>query len=250
MHFLGPVLSSLALVAPALAISQASSTVPTTLQTSSTALSSAFPRAPAEDCDPDKALRCNGDIVQECQNGIWADIMTCIECHQEDEGFITCTNEDGDILPVSVSPAQIEEATMLPQKRDHHDDCSPGDRACHADLDKVIFCNDHEKWVTYTECGSGAFCHRLFMICVPEIFPPFAQQPGQPEFSRPITDTNKCKEGDRRCSSSFNRVDRCNGDNEWVTYHDCRKSESCNNEMCECWPLGPSAVPPLNATST
>ncbi|KAJ8111817.1 hypothetical protein ONZ43_g5532 [Nemania bipapillata] len=47
---------------------------------------------------------------------------------------------------------------------------------------------------------------------------------------------NQCKEGDRRCSAMFNRVDRCNSNHDWVTYHDCRRSELCDETILECLP--------------
>jgi len=89
------------------------------------------------------------------------------------------------------------------------------------------------------------------MICVPEFTPTIVAEAQPTEFLKIAADSDKCKEGDRRCNGSFNRVDRCNEDHEWVTYHDCRKSETCNDEVLECLPLGSGDIlkPPYSFTS-
>ncbi|KAI1823825.1 hypothetical protein F4861DRAFT_508869 [Xylaria intraflava] len=116
--------------------------------------------------------------------------------------------------------------------------CTPGDRFCHASLSEILVCNDYQQWVTYSECGQGTFCHRLHMVCVPEVTNS-SEAISQPMYW-PDDDnaTNTCKPGDRRCSDSFNRVDRCNEQNDWVTYHDCRKAEYCDATLLECLPYG------------
>ncbi|GAW13879.1 hypothetical protein ANO14919_032700 [Xylariales sp. No.14919] len=120
--------------------------------------------------------------------------------------------------------------------------CTPGDRACHASLDEVLFCNDNRQWVRYSQCQRGTFCHRLFMVCVREIYAPDpkprALEPRQDDGGR-----HQCKEGDRRCNANFNRVDRCNDQHDWVTYHDCRKSECCDEKIQECLPITSSDQP-------
>ncbi|KAJ2977387.1 hypothetical protein NUW58_g7826 [Xylaria curta] len=114
--------------------------------------------------------------------------------------------------------------------------CTPGDRYCHASLDNVLVCNDDSQWVKYAECPAGTFCHRLFMVCVKEVNPKENKsRPHGVQYS--AESSNQCREGDRRCSTSFNRVDRCNSKQDWVSYHDCRKSELCNKDILECLPL-------------
>ncbi|KAI1159594.1 hypothetical protein F5B18DRAFT_579183 [Nemania serpens] len=114
--------------------------------------------------------------------------------------------------------------------------CTPGDRQCHASLDYILFCNDNNQWLSYSGCQDGTFCHRLHMICVPEVRDPTAVS--TPAHIRRVRDTDppQCQEGDRRCSLLFNRVDRCNDDHDWVTYHNCRKSELCDEGTLECLP--------------
>ncbi|KAI8955431.1 hypothetical protein F4801DRAFT_529283 [Xylaria longipes] len=74
------------------------------------------------------------------------------------------------------------------------------------------------------------------MTCVPENIPPISEL--YPHGRRVSNDDpHQCKEGDRRCSRSFNRVDRCNSSREWVTYHDCLKAELCDGNVLECLPL-------------
>ncbi|KAI0864001.1 hypothetical protein F4860DRAFT_466683 [Xylaria cubensis] len=117
--------------------------------------------------------------------------------------------------------------------------CTPGDRFCHASLGYVLFCNDDRKWVTYTQCSQGTICHRLDMICVPENKPSTfsALCHHSPQHVDKGGSSHECKEGDRRCSTTFNRVDRCNSSREWVTYHDCHQSELCDGNLLECLPL-------------
>ncbi|KAI0408425.1 hypothetical protein F4802DRAFT_618586 [Xylaria palmicola] len=156
--------------------------------------------------------------------------------------------------------------------------CTPGDRFCHASLQSVLVCNDDSQWVTYADCADCTFCHRLHLICVPEIFPPnlglnytglLREEDGDGDGDDDGGNDNggshdgdvsgsRCKEGDRRCSPKFNRVDRCNSDAEWVDYHDCRKSETCDEGVLECLPrvadpaLGLAVKPNAtrNATAT
>jgi hypothetical protein len=153
--------------------------------------------------------------------------------------------------PTTTLLAARKEEPVFRQKRGSDDKCTPGDRACHASLDKVLFCNHNKEWVTYSECDQGTFCHRLCMTCVTEITPTISAQAQPTEFREVDVDSDKCKEGDRRCNGSFNRVDRCNEDQEWVTYHDCRKSETCNDRVLECLPLGAGDIlePPYSFTS-
>ncbi|KAI1195719.1 hypothetical protein F5X97DRAFT_231175 [Nemania serpens] len=121
--------------------------------------------------------------------------------------------------------------------------CTAGDRKCHASLDYILFCNDDNQWLSYSGCQDGTFCHRLHMICVAEVVDPTAVSIAAPTSAFPshthgVRDTSpqQCKEGDRRCSLLFNRVDRCNNDYDWVTYHNCRKSEMCDESTLECLP--------------
>ncbi|KAI0540262.1 hypothetical protein GGR58DRAFT_155829 [Xylaria digitata] len=122
--------------------------------------------------------------------------------------------------------------------------CTPGDRACHASLDEILFCNDDHQWASYGSCQAGTFCHRLDMVCVPIVTDPPPKSPHkatstptpQSHGHGPRGDDNQCKEGDRRCNVDFNRVDRCNSGNDWVTYHDCRKAEFCDDRILECLP--------------
>ncbi|TGJ88585.1 hypothetical protein E0Z10_g223 [Xylaria hypoxylon] len=113
--------------------------------------------------------------------------------------------------------------------------CTPGDRACYHTLDSVLFCNEDRQWVNYAQCQSGTFCHRLHMVCVAEVLDPASQSHAH-ELRGDNSDHPKCKEGDRRCNTNFNRVDRCNGESDWVTYHDCRTSEFCEEGILECLP--------------
>ncbi|KAI1437129.1 hypothetical protein GGR50DRAFT_143151 [Xylaria sp. CBS 124048] len=116
-------------------------------------------------------------------------------------------------------------------------DCTPGDRICHFSLDEVLVCDDFQKWVTYSECAGDTFCHRLHMICVPEVIG--HESISNALDSQDIRDGPKmCKPGDRRCSKKFNRVDRCNEQKDWVTYHDCRRAEFCDKQLFECMPYG------------
>ncbi|KAI1109307.1 hypothetical protein F5Y14DRAFT_432925 [Nemania sp. NC0429] len=114
--------------------------------------------------------------------------------------------------------------------------CTPGDRKCHASLSYVLFCNDSNQWVTYAGCQDGTFCHRLHMICVNEVQDPATVFAAAPALDVKATAPETCKEGDRRCSLLFNRVDRCNDGHDWVTYHNCRKSELCDDTTLECLP--------------
>ncbi|KAI0103022.1 hypothetical protein GGR51DRAFT_562005 [Nemania sp. FL0031] len=115
--------------------------------------------------------------------------------------------------------------------------CTPGDRYCHASLEEILFCNDSQQWVRYSQCQAGTFCHRLHLVCVSEIYANSLATPIGTYTPQPYTDApNQCKEGDRRCSSMFNRVDRCTSNREWVTYHDCRRSEFCDDVILECLP--------------
>ncbi|KAI1190809.1 hypothetical protein F5B17DRAFT_385133 [Nemania serpens] len=139
-------------------------------------------------------------------------------------------------------------------------ECTPGDRKCHASLDYVLFCNDDNKWLEYSQCQDGTFCHRLHMICVHEVLDSAAVFTPAPTLAltSPIHGVRdaQCKEGDRRCSLLFNRVDRCNSDDDWVTYHNCRKSELCDESTLECLPRisygGNGSMPhgPVNSNRT
>ncbi|GAP88398.1 hypothetical protein SAMD00023353_2900730 [Rosellinia necatrix] len=142
-----------------------------------------------------------------------------------------------------VSPYSPAEAAILSsslelrkhKKSPSPNPCTSGDRYCHGSLDQVLFCNEDRQWVKYSECPAGTFCHRLHLVCVPEP-PPAAFVPRVPSERDVDAGPAQCKEGDRRCSVSFNRVDRCNRSHDWVTYHDCRKSEVCDDAIFECLP--------------
>ncbi|KAI1121278.1 hypothetical protein F5Y10DRAFT_288698 [Nemania abortiva] len=134
--------------------------------------------------------------------------------------------------------------------------CTPGDRYCHASLEEVLFCNDYQQWVQYARCQAGTFCHRLHLVCVNEVFPSPPTTMDTTTIattgtaattiaSRTAGEPNRCKEGDRRCGATFNRVERCNSSHDWVTYHDCRKSELCDGGILECLPrVKADSVPP------
>ncbi|KAI0968166.1 hypothetical protein F4678DRAFT_204606 [Xylaria arbuscula] len=158
------------------------------------------------------------------------------------------------VAPVISPPTEL-------RKRDDDDKCTPGDRKCHASLEEILFCNDNHDWVSYAQCSNDTICHRLEMICVslPSTEPVFAYATASPTLGPQdsLADSDGdddyaygrlgtrevCKEGDRRCSQQFNRVDRCNSDQEWVSYHDCRKSELCDQIILECLPSeDPSGV--------
>ncbi|KAH8158418.1 hypothetical protein CIB48_g9829 [Xylaria polymorpha] len=115
--------------------------------------------------------------------------------------------------------------------------CTPGDRYCHSSLYNILFCNEDQQWVKYSDCPKGTFCHRLNMVCVSEVLPPAFEPDLYDQRGNDDPTSHQCKEGDRRCSTSFNRVDRCNSNHEWVTYHDCRMSELCNGYLLECLPI-------------
>ncbi|KAI1175930.1 hypothetical protein F4777DRAFT_578540 [Nemania sp. FL0916] len=168
--------------------------------------------------------------------------------------------------------AQPLELRKIQPSRPIEHRCTSGDRACHASLEYIIFCNGNQDWVKYAECQQGTFCHRLHMVCVPEVTgPAMATAPTPsptptrtpaPSPSEPDGDSDgdsdsddayaslarrlrgaaardfsyQCKEGDRKCDMAFNRVDRCNERHDWVTYHDCRKSELCDEEVLDCLP--------------
>ncbi|KAI0201566.1 hypothetical protein F4808DRAFT_424338 [Astrocystis sublimbata] len=123
----------------------------------------------------------------------------------------------------------------------HSYDCYPGDRQCHASLSYISFCNDDHHWIKYSDCPEGWFCHRLNLDCVPEV-PVSIESISLPQGVK--ANAGKCKYGDRRCSTQFNRVDLCNRDKEWVTYHDCRLSERCDGTLLECTPLVGVPAPP------
>ncbi|KAI1272054.1 hypothetical protein F5Y07DRAFT_412866 [Xylaria sp. FL0933] len=143
-------------------------------------------------------------------------------------------------LSSSVTTNEPTPTTEL-RKRDEHK-CTTGDRMCHADLSQILYCNEDNDFVSYAECATGMFCHRLHMICVMEVLPTSVL--GSTNSSHTLhtqntvddADDNKCTEGDRRCNPSFNHVDRCNSEQTWVTYHDCRKSETCDENLLECLP--------------
>ncbi|KAI3333883.1 hypothetical protein F4824DRAFT_470093 [Ustulina deusta] len=146
--------------------------------------------------------------------------------------------------PPLLPPSPATATTLSPptelrkRKGDNRNGCTPGDRACYHTLDEVVFCNEDHDWVPYATCEDGTFCHRLHVICVPEILTS-ALTSAAPTLAlghRDDDDRKECKEGDRRCDRNFNRVDRCNAGHEWVTYHDCRKSELCNEDVLECLP--------------
>ncbi|KAI0869995.1 hypothetical protein GGS24DRAFT_505205 [Hypoxylon argillaceum] len=170
--------------------------------------------------------------------------------------------------PVMPPASSASSPLELRKDRPSENYCTPGDRYCHASLDEVLFCNDSRQWVRYALCQAGTFCHRLHMVCVSEIYAfsdadkatftsPSASPSPSPSNStsnstststsastpHPHTprdeeddDPHRCKEGDRRCDTMFNRVDRCNSLHDWVTYHDCRKSETCDDVILECLP--------------
>ncbi|KAI0429094.1 hypothetical protein F5Y09DRAFT_311222 [Xylaria sp. FL1042] len=166
-------------------------------------------------------------------------------------------------FPLLPSPGATDVTTPTTElRKKSNDKCTPGDRVCHANLGEVLFCNENNDWVSYAQCEAGTFCHRLHMICVPEVIPPDVLDPEalasanssqtlHLQSSKGNKDDNKCKEGDRRCDPSFHRVDRCNSEQTWVTYHDCRISERCDEDMFECFPREEPANYALpNAVST
>ncbi|KAI0443455.1 hypothetical protein F4803DRAFT_574354 [Xylaria telfairii] len=152
-------------------------------------------------------------------------------------------------ITIMSSPTELVERGG--DKKPDLNPCTPGDRFCHSSLFNILFCNEDQQWTKYAECPKGTFCHRLNMVCVAEILPSIFEPDLQ---NQQVNDdpSYKCKEGDRRCSTTFNRVDRCNGNHEWVTYHDCRKSELCNVKVSECLPIqdidGKSKQPQKTAT--
>ncbi|KAI0459225.1 hypothetical protein F5B21DRAFT_527025 [Xylaria acuta] len=153
-------------------------------------------------------------------------------------GVSQSTSMDPSPLSSSEATTMSSPTELLKRKSDKKPDnqCTPGDRYCHASLQQVLFCNDDGQWVTYSECPQGTMCHRLHMICVPEktsdnLGPYLHSQRADDD------DPHQCKEGDRRCSETFNRVDRCNRNHEWVTYHDCRMAELCDGKLLECIPI-------------
>ncbi|KAI1309273.1 hypothetical protein F5Y03DRAFT_349042 [Xylaria venustula] len=178
--------------------------------------------------------------------------------------FVTFTSSKS--IPMTTASSVVAPVISPPtelRKRDDDDDddkCTPGDRKCHASLEEVLFCNDNHEWVSYAQCSDDTICHRLEMICVslPSTEPVAyatasptlslqdkpADSNGDDDYAYGHLETRGgCKEGDRRCSEQFNRVDRCNSNQEWVSYHDCRKSELCDQIILECLPSeDPSGV--------
>ncbi|KAI1758078.1 hypothetical protein F4782DRAFT_524774 [Xylaria castorea] len=155
--------------------------------------------------------------------------------HHSPETPVVVPQSTDEVTTMTFSPTEL-----LKRKSNAKPDnvpCTPGDRYCHANLDYILFCNDDRQWVTYSECPKGAICHRLNMTCVTEYKPSTFLGPYL--HSQHVNDDgpHQCKEGDRRCSQTFNRVDRCNSSHEWVTYHDCHQSELCDGSVLECLPL-------------
>ncbi|KAI1737405.1 hypothetical protein F4680DRAFT_468184 [Xylaria scruposa] len=156
----------------------------------------------------------------------------------------TVVSQSATMSPSPMSTEEVTTATFSPTEllkrkskpKPENIPCTPGDRYCHASLSNVLFCTDDRQWVTYAQCSQGTICHRLHMVCVTEAEPTDTPEPSLP--SQPVDDTsfNQCKEGDRRCSGTFNRVDRCNSNREWVTYHDCHLSEECDDDLLDCLP--------------
>ncbi|KAI0483651.1 hypothetical protein F4859DRAFT_407651 [Xylaria cf. heliscus] len=151
----------------------------------------------------------------------------------------------GDATTIMSPPTELFKRKS--DKKPDSNPCTPGDRYCHASLEHILFCNDDQQWATYSQCPKGTFCHRLTMVCVREVFPDDPDRHSQHAYD---DDPHQCKEGDRRCSKTFNRVDRCNGSHEWVTYHDCRKSELCDGNVLECIPNVDTNANGLKAHST
>ncbi|KAI1429772.1 hypothetical protein F5Y12DRAFT_795304 [Xylaria sp. FL1777] len=140
-------------------------------------------------------------------------------------------------------PSELRKKSSASFSLDDNRCTTPGDRECHGELGGVLFCNEDHKWVSYAQCAEGAVCHRLYMVCIPEVIPTLtghstlAPTPTSHPFGLQDNNEEKCKEGDRRCDKYFNRVDRCNADQDWVTYHDCRRSEFCHDIILDCLPL-------------
>ncbi|KAF2962779.1 hypothetical protein GQX73_g10795 [Xylaria multiplex] len=164
--------------------------------------------------------------------------------------------------PPATATAAIEPDKRTVENNDKHrpnsNECTPGDRACLWSLDEILFCNDDHQWVSYSSCQAGTFCHRLHMVCVPIVTDPppksvHKETRTQSLGNGPRGDASQCKEGDRRCNADFNRVDRCNSGSDWVTYHDCRKAEFCDDRIFECLPYTlpdpTSAIPGIDCVS-
>ncbi|KAI8631078.1 hypothetical protein F5Y19DRAFT_424972 [Xylariaceae sp. FL1651] len=200
-------------------------------------------------CDADKQgeFRCDKDTLLQYDGGEWVDYMECPECQLNGDS-VTCKVHDGPDdspdtnsfclpeLPVVSSRSELSRRRKHKKPKPSQDTCTPGDRRCHYTLDHILMCDDNRQWVTYSPCKTGTFCHRLYMICV--------NKPIPEEWKQVISTDEpvRCKGGDRRCDPSFNRVDRCNDDGEWVTYHDCLMAESCNESVLECIPLNTTLI--------
>ncbi|KAI0553115.1 hypothetical protein F4679DRAFT_531930 [Xylaria curta] len=158
---------------------------------------------------------------------------------------VTVVSQSATMSPSPMSTDEVTTMTFSPTEllkrkskpKPDNNPCTPGDRSCHSSLDYILFCTDDRQWVTYTQCSQGKICHRLYMVCVPEEEPTATLEPSLPSQHVDGNGSSKCKEGDRRCSNTFNRVDRCNNNREWVTYHDCHQSELCDGTLMDCLPL-------------
>ncbi|KAI0395523.1 hypothetical protein F5Y17DRAFT_423319 [Xylariaceae sp. FL0594] len=258
MHFIESVLFGLAFGTTALA---------GPLQVSGTSIATTpVTRVVDKPCLP-STIKCENDWVQECgDDRKWFNLIACPGCPkmpgmqipscvrgEPDDGEREVT-QSAPSLPSnrSLRHSEVDAVVNHTVQSQWDEGCTHGDRACHHSLESVLFCNHDEDWVHYTDCNPGTFCHRLFMICVPEFIPPIGSTDRPTINVKPAEDADECQEGDRRCSEFFNRVDRCNEDHEWVTYHDCRKSEVCHDDVLECWPLGPDDInpPPYNMTDS